>query len=131
MKKYRIWLILVVLVLLSVAAAYAGFVHRLSCSNKSCNFMQDVDFGPGFTFKRIVGYCVHCEEFVGFSYKHYKNPPEPVGYVWDTFRSEKRPLYACPKCGKPFLNIGGVGSIKTCPKCGEGSIRKPVLWSYD
>ena len=65
MKKYRIWLMLVVLVLLSVATAYAGFVYRLSCSNKSCNFHAGCRFRAGFTFKRLIGYCVHCEQFVG------------------------------------------------------------------
>ena len=92
MKKCRIWLILVVLVLLSVATAYAGFVHRLSCSNKSCNFMQDVDFGPGFSFMRLTGYCVHCEQFVGISYRPEEKPPEPMGYAWDVFQGKKRPI---------------------------------------
>ena len=40
------------------------------------------------------------------------------------FEGEKRPLYACPKCGKPFLTIGGSWQHQNLPKVRRGLNQK-------
>jgi Zn finger protein HypA/HybF involved in hydrogenase expression len=131
MKKFRIWLMLVVYVILGASAVYAGTAYRLSCNNLTCNFQEDVGFGGGFTFMKLTGYCVECEHFVKISWRNDERPAEPMGYVWDEFRGEKRPVYGCPKCGKPFLPIDRPEHIKHCPKCGKDSLSIIWMMYYD
>lgn len=131
MKKYQIWLMIVVFVILSTSAVHAGSRCRISCNDLTCNFQEDVNFGGGFTFMLLAGYCVECEHFVYISWRNEKSPPEPIGYVWDVFRGEKRPIYACPKCRKPFLLIRSDWDIKHCPKCGNDSLSMGLIMNYD
>ena len=51
MKNHRIWLMLGVFVILSVATAYAGVVYRLSCSNRSLQLHAGCRFRAWFLFQ--------------------------------------------------------------------------------
>ena len=131
MKKFSTRLMLVVFVILTVSAVYAGSRHRFTCKNPACDFQEDIDFGGGFTFTRLTGYCVECEHFVYINWRNDERPPEPIGHVWDEFRGVKRAVYACPKCGKPFLVIKRDSDIKHCPKCGGTSLGNGEIRTYD
>jgi hypothetical protein len=131
MKKFSTRLMLVVFVILIVSAVYAGSRYRFTCDNQTCGFKEDIDFGGGFYFTRLTGYCVECERFVYIDWRDEEKPKEPIGYVWDEFRGVKRAVHACPKCGKPFLVIERDWDIKHCPKCGGTSFGYGLIMTYD
>jgi|WetSurMetagenome_2_1015567.scaffolds.fasta_scaffold34831_3 hypothetical protein len=131
MRVYRTCAILIACGILCVSAVYAGSTHRLTCNDQQCRFQQDVDFGGGFTFMLITGYCLGCEHFVNISWRHSERPIEPLGEVWDEKSGERRPIYPCPKCGKPFLPIARPDQIKHCPKCGKSTLKDQMMLLYD
>jgi hypothetical protein len=131
MKKFRIWLMLVGFAILGVAGVHAGTAYKISCTELTCDFQENVGFGGGFTFMKLTGYCVECEHFVKISWRNDERPAEPLGHVWDEFRGENRSVYACPKCGKPFLPIDRPEHLKHCPKCGKAPLSVIWLMYYD
>jgi hypothetical protein len=129
-KKKRAMLLGLVVSLCSATAALAGSMVELTCKNETCDYKGNLDFGGGFTFEQITGYCVHDKEFVYLTWKRGDKAPEPLK-IWNPQTGLFTELYKCPKCTEPFLPIKELKELKYCPKCNQPTLEYHILGAYD
>ncbi len=118
--KLRTWIASFGMIVLIVTVAFAGMAMTMRCKN--CGFSSRVNFGGGFRFEQVTGYCVHCEKFVYLSWKRGEEKPGPLSEVWDSSTGKTIPLYKCPQCSKPFMLLQS--ELKHCPKCGKPTLER-------
>jgi hypothetical protein len=135
----RVRVLVATVVVSSIAAvALAGTSYKFTCNNEKCGFKGSVDFGGGFKFEQITGYCTQCQKFVYLrwpreakSVEGMKSKPKSVGLVWDAATGQNKELYACPDCKSGFLPIASENELRFCPKCGQESLKLKRALLYD
>ncbi|MCX6354856.1 MAG: hypothetical protein NTZ78_08135 [Candidatus Aureabacteria bacterium] len=122
----------------STAVAMAGTSYKISCQNEKCGFKGAVDFGGGFKFEQITGYCTQCRKFVYLQWPREekgkdspKTKPKPIGLIWDATAGHTRELYVCPHCKKAFFPILSEKELRFCPNCGQESLKLQMRLLYD
>jgi DNA-directed RNA polymerase subunit RPC12/RpoP len=147
------------IIFLCSGLAYAGMGYHLKCDN--CRAEAELYFGTGMVSKVVAnGYCYNCKKYVCIRhgtakdanglYQKYdgskwstmteeeiKAIEQPIGYVYCPDSEQKRALYPCPICGKPFIQIKeeDFGTIENpakiyCPVCGKKALegKGGILW---
>ena len=118
-KTLTISIVLAITTSFSLAGEMMGYY----CSNPKCGFMGRLNFGGGFAFEKVTGYCTTCSNFVSISWRDQpasgvgtnttakptppQLPPAKLGTVWNQATGHTADLYPCPKCKKPFMVIDG------------------------
>ena len=135
-RNHQIILALALCATASIALAGASFL--LTCTNEKCGFKGSVDFGGGFVFEKVTGYCVKCQKFVylqwnreGKGGKVQKPKPEAVATIWDASTGRTNHLYACPQCTNAFMLIASERDLRFCPKCGQPTLKQEIAEHYD
>ncbi len=144
------WQLAVVAVCL--VAAWAGEGYRVACADAECAGSPQVMFGGGFTFNQITLYCAECRDWRYLRWgngvrlvpppaptpdKPQADPPAkppaptPLGSIWDPETGHTKRLYACPKCGKPALEVAEPEQIQHCPRCNKAGAKATVVLAYD
>lgn len=138
MRKYNHLALIAVAIFVTASIALAGASFLLTCANEKCGFKGSVDFGGGFVFQKMTGYCPKCGKFVylqwtreGRGGKNQKPKPQPVGQVWDATTGRTNDLYACPHCTNAFLPIASEKDLRFCPKCGQPTLKQEIAEHYD
>jgi ribosomal protein L37AE/L43A len=129
--RHFISLLLFFILISSENLAVAGQQHVVECDSKTCDFKDNIDFGGGFKFGVISGYCMECKQFIRITWRYSEREPTPIGHIWDSLNGKQQPIYACPKCSKPFSVIESAEDLIHCPKCQKASLKKFVIMDYD
>ena len=101
--------------------------------SKPCEYETMVTFGGGMLFDQITGYCRNCSKFVYLRWTSEHAPadllqnmgtkvtprPTPLGEVWDARTGQILPVYSCPGCKGPFVEIRSADELKHCPACNK------------
>ena len=124
---------------------FGGSGYNARCTDEKCGYEGRINFGGGFTFNQVTGYCAQCKQFVYVSWPNGSQtqtinigeeppakpiPPKPLGTIWDPATGKTGTLYACPKCKGPFLAVNE-GEMKCCPKCNKPTLKMDLLLEYD
>lgn len=117
--------------------AFAGDGFSMKCKappgkdGKSCGYEATITIGGGMLFEQVTGYCRVCKKFVYLRWTRANipeqlkgkiketPPPKTLGEVWDGATGKVMPLYACPTCQGPFMEIKKASDLKHCPVCNE------------
>lgn len=134
-------LVAAALLLLSTSL-FGGSGYNARCTDAKCGYEGRVNFGGGFFFNQLTGYCTKCEQFV---YLRWPNghapvkdgeeppkvtPPAPLGTVWNPTTGKTGTVYPCPKCTSPFLAMTEP-ELKCCPKCRKPTLELQIMLAYD
>lgn len=115
-----------------IGLLYAATSLQMKCHNKTCGFETRIAFGPTMTTEAINGYCRSCKDFVSLKWRYrsfdgspdgIEKRPEAMGEVWDSKTGAITPIYGCPDCKSPFLEIKNHAELKHCPACNEAEFR--------
>ena len=138
MKIYRLIASIILLTLITLPI-YAGKGHTIECS--SCGYTTDLFFGRGkISIIAATGYCSYCKEFVSVSHKanKIKDAPHAMGTIYHPLINDKRALYPCPTCTRPFLTLDASDFGKTkvlkklyCPICNEKALQEKSIIMWD
>jgi DNA-directed RNA polymerase subunit RPC12/RpoP len=157
MRNLAFCFLLVVVLFLCSGLAYAGMGYHLKCDN--CKTEETLLFGEGMVSKTVAnGYCCNCKKYVKLSRgtgkdekglyvnldgtkmteEDIKAIEQPIGYAYCPDSQEKRALYPCPVCGKPFVQIkeDDFGTIENpakilCPVCGKKELQGKAGIEWD
>jgi Zn finger protein HypA/HybF involved in hydrogenase expression len=120
--------LVVVLILTLTATAFAGSTWLLKCQDPKCKYEGSIQFGGGFHFREVTGYCTTCREIVSIYWTRpnkkrpnkkggsngsqghpetHKAPPNKLGTIWNPATGRTADLYPCPKCTNTFMEING------------------------